>query len=65
LLFGANTGVKSQGPDQMYNVCYKLTQSSLIAVGAYSVFQPGLKYLNFSKAIQGLKHLNCISFIKI
>jgi hypothetical protein len=46
MLNGANTGVKSQETDQMYNACYKLIQSSLIAV-----LQPGLKYLNFSKAI--------------
>ena len=45
LLFGVNTVFQSQGPDQIYNICYKLTQSCLIAVGGYSVFRPGLKYL--------------------
>jgi hypothetical protein len=70
LLFGifdwdANAGIKYQGPDQIYDIFFKLWQSCLIAVSpGYSVFQQVLKYLNSLKAIWSLNHLNLSGYNK-
>ena len=65
LLFGINAGIKYQGPDQIYDIFFKLWQSCLIAVSpGYSVFQQVLKYLNSLKAIWGLNHLNLSGYSK-
>ena len=54
--------------DQMsiYDICFKLSQSCLIAVSlGYSVLQRLLKDLNSLKAIWGLNHLDLSSYNKI